>query len=68
MKKTKVIILGGGIGGVYPALRLDKTLALPADVEVTLVSSNNFLLFTPGRVPADPFARECCREPSSGGA
>ncbi|HEV8646350.1 MAG TPA: hypothetical protein VGR01_12365 [Burkholderiales bacterium] len=27
MKKTKVIILGGGFGGVYTALRLDKTLA-----------------------------------------
>jgi len=47
MKKTKVIILGGGFGGVYAALRLDKTVARRADVEVTLVSSNNFLLFTP---------------------
>jgi len=47
MKKTKVIILGGGFGGVYAALRLDKTLARRADVEVTLVSSDNFLLFTP---------------------
>src|SRR6266498_5267211 len=47
MKKTKVIILGGGFGGVYTALRLDKTLARRADVEVTLVSSDNFLLFTP---------------------
>ena len=47
MKKTKVIILGGGFGGVYAALRLDKTLARRADVEVTLVSRDNFLLFTP---------------------
>ena len=47
MKKTKVIILGGGFGGVYTALRLDKTLARRADVEVTLVSRDNFLLFTP---------------------
>ena len=47
MKKTKVIILGGGFGGVYTALRLDKTLARRADVEVILVSSDNFLLFTP---------------------
>jgi len=47
MKKTKVIILGGGFGGVYTALRLDKTLARRPDVEVTLVSSDNFLLFTP---------------------
>ena len=47
MKKTKVIILGGGFGGVYAALRLDKTLTRRADVEVTLVSRDNFLLFTP---------------------
>ena len=47
MKKTNVIILGGGFGGVYAALRLDKTLARRADIEVTLVSRDNFLLFTP---------------------
>ena len=47
MNKTKVIILGGGFGGVYTALRLDKTLARRADVEVILVSRDNFLLFTP---------------------
>ena len=45
--KTKILILGGGFGGVYTALRLDKTLARRADVEVTLVSCDNFLLFTP---------------------
>ena len=45
--KTKIVILGGGFGGVYTALRLDKTLARRADVAVTLVSSDNFLLFTP---------------------
>ena len=45
--KTKILILGGGFGGVYAALRLDKTLARRADVEVTLVSRDNFLLFTP---------------------
>jgi len=45
--KTKILILGGGFGGVYTALRLDNTLARRADVEVTLVSSDNFLLFTP---------------------
>jgi NADH dehydrogenase FAD-containing subunit len=40
MKKTKVIILGGGFGGVYTALRLDKTLARRADVQVTLVGQH----------------------------
>ena len=45
--KTQILILGGGFGGVYTALRLDKTLARRADVELTLVSRDNFLLFTP---------------------
>ncbi|MDB6018476.1 MAG: dehydrogenase [Pedosphaera sp.] len=47
MKKTKVVILGGGFGGLYAALYLDKSLARRADVEVTLISRENFFLFTP---------------------
>lgn len=35
--KTKILILGGGFGGMYTALRIDKTLAKRVDVEVTLV-------------------------------
>src|SRR5258706_987361 len=45
--KIKIVILGGGFGGVYTALRLDNTLARRADIEVILVSRDNFLLFTP---------------------
>lgn len=45
--KTRIVILGGGFGGVYTALELDKTLASRPDVEVTLVSRENFILFTP---------------------
>ncbi len=44
---TRVLILGGGFGGVYAALHLDKALSRRGDVEVTLVSAENFLLFTP---------------------
>jgi NADH dehydrogenase len=44
---TKILILGGGFGGAYTALELDKTLSRRPDVEVTLVSRDNFLLFTP---------------------
>ena len=47
MKKTKVIILGGGFAGLSAAMYLDKTLARRADVEVTLISRENFILFTP---------------------
>ena len=40
-------MLGGGFGGVYTALHLERTLAKRAGVEITLVSRENFFLFTP---------------------
>ncbi len=43
----RILILGGGFAGLYAATHLDKTLARDADVEVTLVNRENFLLFTP---------------------
>src|SRR5258708_1127582 len=45
--KTRIVILGGGFGGVYTALELDKIVARLPGVEVTLVSRENFILFTP---------------------
>lgn len=47
MKHTRILILGGGFGGAYTALHLDRLFARDASVEVTLVSAENFLLFTP---------------------
>jgi len=47
MKKTSVIIAGGGFAGLSAAMYLDKTLARRADAEVTLSSRENFILFTP---------------------
>src|SRR6266404_5512989 len=44
---TRIVILGGGFGGLYSALHFDKTIAADPTVEVTLVSRENFLLFTP---------------------
>ena len=46
-KKTKILILGGGFGGLYAALRLDRTLAKDSNCEVTLIDKANFSLFTP---------------------
>src|SRR5215472_12481059 len=46
-KLHRVVILGGGFGGLYTALRLEKTIARRLDVEVTLVNRENFFLFTP---------------------
>jgi NADH dehydrogenase len=45
--KKQVLILGGGFGGVYAALQFEKLLRRRADLEVTLVSRENFFLFTP---------------------
>jgi len=45
--KQRVIILGGGFGGVTAALRLERELADRPDVEIVLVSRENFFSFTP---------------------
>jgi NADH dehydrogenase len=41
------VIVGGGFGGLYTALRLERTLGADPGVEVTLVSRDNYFLFTP---------------------
>jgi NADH dehydrogenase len=46
-ERQRIVILGGGFAGVYTALQLEKTLARRSDIEVVLVSRENFLLFTP---------------------
>lgn len=46
-KRTRILILGGGFGGVYTALYLDRTLARDPNVEITLINGENFFLFTP---------------------
>ena len=45
MNKTRVLILGGGFGGLYAALEFEKRR--DPDFEVTLISQDNFFLFTP---------------------
>jgi NADH dehydrogenase len=41
------VILGGGFGGVYTARHLESLCGGRADVEIVLVSRDNFLLMTP---------------------
>ena len=43
----RVVILGGGFGGLSAAQRLEQLYRGNADLEVTLVSRSNYLLFTP---------------------
>src|ERR1700745_3536568 len=45
MKKNRVLILGGGFGGLYAAIEFEKRR--DPDFEVTMVSEDNFFLFTP---------------------
>jgi NADH dehydrogenase len=47
MKTTRIVIAGGGFAGLYAAMHFDKRLARRANVEVTLISRENFILFTP---------------------
>ena len=43
----RVLIVGGGFGGIYAARRLEKLLKRRNDVEVTLITRDNSFLFTP---------------------
>jgi NADH:ubiquinone reductase (H+-translocating) len=45
--KKRILILGGGFGGVYTARHLEPLVARRPDVEIVLVSRDNFLLMTP---------------------
>jgi NADH:quinone reductase (non-electrogenic) len=45
--KKRILILGGGFGGVYTARHLERLLKGRSDVEIVLVSRDNFLLMTP---------------------
>ena len=44
---TRVLILGGGFGGVYTATGLQDIWRDDPAVEITLVSRNNYFLMTP---------------------
>src|SRR5262244_2262334 len=46
-KPKHILILGGGFGGVYAALELEKNLARDPDIQITLINRENFFLFTP---------------------
>src|SRR5207249_3302904 len=46
-QKKRIVIVGGGFGGLYAALRLEKRLGRDPNLEATLVNRENFFLFTP---------------------
>ena len=44
---TKILILGGGFGGVYTAMTLEKLLKKDCRFEIGLVNRENYLVFQP---------------------
>jgi len=46
-KKKNIVILGGGFGGIGVLKNLQKELGNKENIQITLISNNNFLLFTP---------------------
>lgn len=46
-RKKRILILGGGFAGIECARRLESYFMRDVDVEITLVSEDNFFLFTP---------------------
>jgi NADH dehydrogenase len=46
-QSKRIVILGGGFGGLYAALHLERTVARDPGVEVVLIDTQNFTVFTP---------------------
>lgn len=44
---TRIVVLGGGFGGVNAVLRLERAFRHDSSKEITLVSNENFFLYTP---------------------
>src|SRR5262245_45470264 len=43
----RIVVLGGGFGGLAAAERLDRRLRYDEDVEIELVNDTNFMVYTP---------------------
>ena len=45
--KKKIVILGGGFAGVECARQLESEFGDNSEIELVMISEDNFLLFTP---------------------
>ena len=46
-RRTRILVIGGGFGGTYTAMVLEKLLKKDPSVEVGLISKENYLVFQP---------------------
>ncbi len=46
-RRSRIVILGGGFGGVYTAIALEKALGKRDDFEIALVNRENYFVFQP---------------------
>ena len=46
-KKIRIVILGGGFGGIYSAMYLEKHFKRSKNVEITLVNKENYFVYQP---------------------
>lgn len=46
-ERKRILILGGGFAGVYTAMYLDKLLGADPNIEIALVSRENYFVFQP---------------------
>src|SRR3954452_15647655 len=46
-KPTRILVLGGGFGGGYTTIHLQRLLRREPNVEITLVDRDNYFLMTP---------------------
>src|SRR4051812_12106804 len=47
MRRKRIVILGGGFAGVYTAKYLEKALGKSDDIEIILLSKENYFVFQP---------------------
>ena len=47
MSRTRILILGGGFGGVYAAMALERRFKNDPEVEIALATKENYLVYQP---------------------
>jgi NADH:ubiquinone reductase (H+-translocating) len=62
----RIVVLGGGFGGLAATQRLDRIFRHDNDVDVTLISDTNFLVYTPmlAAFPGGDHRRDRCGRPT----